>query len=198
MSATDFLKDYWPHLTFIIASAVGLYRWRKSELRHSDVLDWSNHCIAVSQTTYLILRRCLDDGATDQQKIQELAVEASILVEQGRLLFKNVEGKEDLKGYGREKPSAYQGIRPKILDWMLLIHEAANSWSNASESDKEMMLSAVGEAERNFVSLAQLEVGRARTAHLKTREPGDGSPLALSLLKLRTAIRETKGQSGQS
>ncbi len=201
MISLGFLKDYWPHLTFFIASATGLYKWRKGELRHNDVLDWSNRCIAVSQTTHLVMCRNLDvptsEQHSDQQKIKELSIEASVLVEQGRLLFKNVEGKGSLKGYGRDKSPAYRGIRPKILDWVLLIHEAAQAWENADVSRRRSILLAVEDAERNFVSLAQFEVGRSRTAHFKTSEPGDGSPLALSLSKQRAPIRSTRGQGGQ-
>jgi hypothetical protein len=172
LTIIQFATEFWPHITFVIASAVGLYRWRVSELRHSDALAWSNRCIEVLQRTYLKMKAAVSGLPISNDDFQGLADEASILVEQGRLLFRNVRN-----GYGKDKPTAYQGLRPKILDWVLCVHEAASRWEAASSAERTLLLHAVETAERNFVSLAQREVGRARTSSKFTRAAGDGMPL---------------------
>ena len=184
MSLLELFTEFWPQLTFLLASAVGLYQWRSNELRHGDVLAWSDRSIDVLQRIYLLMRSDSEDDADCRKTLSSLSVEASILVEQGRLRFKNIK-KGSLKRYGSEKPLAYQGIRPTILDWLLCVHEAAARWQTAKQDERKLLLKAVEIAERNFVSLAQSEVGRARTSSKSTREPGEGLPLEKVLAKLR-------------
>jgi hypothetical protein len=126
----------------------------------------------------------MTDPSHSSDEFQRLSEDASILVEQGRLLFKNIR-KGGLSEYGKEKPFAYQGIRPTILDWILRVHEAASRWEAASGAERVLLLLAVEMAERNFVSLAQREVGRARTSSKFTREPGHHLPLDKVLAELK-------------
>lgn len=184
MTIIRFAMDFWPHITFIIASAVGLYRWRVNELRHSDALAWSNRCIEVLQRTYLRMKASSSGLPTSSDEFQRLSEEASILLEQGRLLFRNIRSGHG-KAYGTQKPYAYQGLRPGILDWVLCVHEASSRWEVSSAQERTLLMLAVETAKRNFVSLAQQEVGRAKTSSKFTREAGDGSPLETLIEQLK-------------
>src|ERR1043165_4522449 len=66
-------------------------QWRERQLRQDDVLRWANEVIRAQQTLYLTL--FLGDGTFDRQAaratLARVAVETSVLVEQGRLFFRN-------------------------------------------------------------------------------------------------------------
>lgn len=161
-----------------VLTAVALYAswrsWRRSELRRDDVLEWANRAIAALQNVRLIsgtIRAHLDPEDARQRMI-ELAVETSILVEQGRLFFRNTRSR-----YGKWKPSAYRGSRPVILDQLVLGHQIACAWPAASADDRDRIAVVADDVLRIFVSLIQKEVGRERTASADTRRGGKSADL---------------------
>ncbi len=102
--------------------------------------------------------------------------ETSILVERGRLFFRNARS-----GHGRHKPHAYRGKRPEILDQLVIAHQIACTWPDADSDRRRMMGVVASDVLRRFVSLVQMEVGRTRTASADTRRRGDGADLDMRL-----------------
>jgi hypothetical protein len=168
-------------------------QWRERKLRQDDVLKWSNDVIRVLQTIYVVC--FLGEGAVDgrpaKEMLRELAIDASVLVQQGRLFFKNTPDAT----YGAERHPAYRGYRPMLLDPIVVAHQVAARWPGAGEEDRLRMTLVAEDCVRRFVSMAQLEVGRGRTAHEDTARKGEGEPVDALLGLIRAeriaALRES-------
>jgi hypothetical protein len=164
--------------------AAGWYTWRKKELRRDDVLAWSNEVIGSLQTLLLItiLKHPPLSEQDAQQKLAAIIFETSILVERGRLFFRN----EIADSHGSKKLPAYQGYRPEILDQIVIAHQISCEWTNASADDRLRMRSIAETCLKKFVSLAQKEVGRGRTASADTSK---GEMVSTSSIYLAKSIQ---------
>jgi hypothetical protein len=158
----------------IIAAIVAIYvrwkRWRESQLRLNEVLSWSNEVIHELQTLVLLcqLSETDLDPAWAKERLQTALFNSSILIERGRLFFKN------RGNHGQSKWSAYRGNRPKILDPIVTAHQIAFCMRSGVDNDRRRRMWSVAEdCRKEFVSLAQKEVGRARTVSVDTSRPGN-------------------------
>src|SRR6185312_15285366 len=115
----------WEFLAAVVSAFVALIglvvAWRKareSALRKEDVHSWSNDVIRNLQALVLICQRRNGSLSPDAErtKLVDIFFETSVLAEQGRLFFKN----EAVGKYGLDKPEAYRGKRPEILDQILV------------------------------------------------------------------------------
>jgi hypothetical protein len=178
-------------------AACGLFfAWRQSRegtLRRADVLRWAEDAIDQLQTLLVIC--VLNEGelepAFEREKLAAIMLTTSTLAERGRLFFKN-EIRSD--GHGQDKEAAYQGYRPKILDQLVVAHQIARHWPQANADDRKIMLILAQDAARTFVSLAQQEVGRSKTASAVTKRAGDGRDLD-ELVKEFNRARLEQGSS---
>lgn len=166
--------------------AFGYYQWRKSQLRRDDVLSWANEVITALQSMLLICTLGKDklDEEVAKAKISDLIFDTSILIEKGRLFFKN----EVVDEFGAKKYPAYRGYRPEILDPIVVAYQIACEWRSADEEGRLRMRVLSGESLKKFVSLAQKEVGRNRTISAEGRRKGDG----LHLRHLLNGVAESK------
>ncbi|MEI9852546.1 MAG: hypothetical protein WDN24_18700 [Sphingomonas sp.] len=161
-----------------LATAIALLAtwlsWRRSELRRDDVHDWANEAIAAMQTIRLICagRRTAMTPEEARTRLTQLAVDTSVLVERGRLFFRNARSWD-----GRHLPRAYRGKRPEILDQLVVAHQIACAWPGANPEERVRMALVSEDVLRTFVTLMQAEVGRSRTASAGTRRRGDGADL---------------------
>jgi hypothetical protein len=159
-----------------LVAVTGLYfvwkRWRNDALRTDDVLAWANETISALQSIVLIceLAGSQSDDEPTKSRLTEVAFSTSILIERGRLFFLN----EKAGNFGEEKEAAYRGYRPMILDPILVAHQIARAWGEADKNQRSQMRSLAVVCLKKFVSLAQKEVGRNRTASSDTRLGGDG------------------------
>ena len=158
----------------IVALFASWRSWRKSELRREDVLAWANQSIAAMQSVRLITasnRLALSEEEA-RSRLKELMFETSILVERGRLFFRNA-------GMGRRRrlARAYHGKRPEVLDQLVVAHQIACTWPGAPPEERRKIGMVAEDVLRRFVSLVQTEVGRVRTASADTRRKGDGADL---------------------
>jgi hypothetical protein len=162
---------------FVAACAltVGWLQWRERQLRQDDVLKWANEVIRAHQTLYLtlFLGEPAFDRATTRTMLSKIAVDTSVFVEQGRLFFKNTPH----SSHGIDRHPAYRGYRPKILDPIVVAHQIACQWEGAAEDERERMILVAEDCVRSFVSMAQREVGRGRTAHMASAIRGEGEKL---------------------
>jgi len=169
-----------PQLFFATASLLlaigGLFltwiRWRQSELRREEVLSWADDCIQCLQTLFLV--SLLKEPILNSEKVEEIRLktifDTSTLIERGRLFFKN----EIVDEYGSEKLPAYRGYRPRILDHLVIAHQIARFWPESSEEEIRRRTAVAESCLKNFVSLAQKEVGRERAASVEAMKGGDG------------------------
>jgi hypothetical protein len=152
-----------------IVAAVGIwFKWRQSELRRmeselriKEVFQWSNDVIAKLATLRLyILKSFYQDTDVLKISIEKLSLDTTILIEHGRIFFKNTE----------------EGVRPKILDSIVLAHKLALRISvNSSSIDKQeraRMFQLADRCVKEFVLYAQEEVGRQRVVSDKAARAG--------------------------
>lgn len=156
----------------IVGLIAGWVHWRRTELRKEDVLAWANDVIESLQNLALVLTLKENNLSSDRakQRIEDIIFKTSTLVERGRLFFQN----QKVDDWGKEKPSAYQGYRPIILDQIVIAHQVACAWADADDHKRERMKAVSLSALREFVSLVQKEVGRGRTASADTQRGGSG------------------------
>ncbi|MBK6800125.1 hypothetical protein [Novosphingobium sp.] len=205
--------EAWAAVVSVAVAALTLagtwWGWRTRELRHDEVLAWSQEAIAALQTLCLLCRRDLNRADVEADSYEAIWFSTSILIERGRLFFRNAQAKgysrhkatayqgyrteildqlliahleaiwfstlnliergrlffrnAQAKGYGRHKETAYQGYRTEILDQLLIAHLIAGGFPDALDEDRTKMSRLAEKCRARFVSLAQKEVGRART-----------------------------------
>ena len=176
---------------FIALAAVMLVwlQWRERQFRKDDVLKWSNEVIRALQTLYLVasLAERGFDAKTAKALLRAIAIDTSVLVEQGRLFFRNASDPE----HGKDKYPAYRGYRPELLDPIVIAHQIACEWEQADREARQRMALVAEDGVRRFVSLAQKEVGRSRTVSRETAKGGKG----LSLAEMMTAVGEPRLKS---
>jgi hypothetical protein len=110
---------------------------RESALRRGDVLAWANEVICALESLLLVsmLNASQLDASVAKSKLSEVIFNTAILVERGRMFFKNMV----VDDYGSEKQSAYRGYRPKILDPIVVAHQIACGWGDADEETRLRM-----------------------------------------------------------
>jgi len=172
----EFLAALVSALVALIGLLIGWRRARESALRREEVLAWSNRVIENMQGLSLICQghRGLLTPEAESAKLLEIYFATSVLAEQGRLFFKNVAD----AAYGATKEEAYRGRRPEVLDEVLVAHQIAGAYGTADHESRVRMRCVIEDAVRRFVTLAQKEVGRSRTASTATSKGGTGSSLA--------------------
>lgn len=182
-----------------ILTALALFAgWRsnrKSELRREDVSDWANEAITALQTLLLI---CIHGDppipAAEADRLRvDLLIQTSVLTERGRLFFRNA----GPYWVGRDKPRAYRGKRPEVLDQLVTAHQIACRWPHAGDEERVRLRLVAEECLKQFVSLIQREVGRSRTVSADTRRRGTGVHLAERIAEIpqdRIASAWTQGK----
>ncbi|RYD48309.1 MAG: hypothetical protein EOP60_15920 [Sphingomonadales bacterium] len=155
---------------------------RRNELRREDVLDWANESITALQTLLLISihgEPPIPAAEADRRRV-DLLIQTSVLVERGRLFFRNA----GPYSVGKEKHRAYRGKRPEILDQLVAAHQIACRWPSANNEERLRMRLVAEDCLKQFVSLVQQEVGRSRTASSDTRRGGTGAMLGARMSEL--------------
>lgn len=170
----------------VLATALGLVlasipiagswiAWRRQELRREDVHNWAKDAVRSMQSVVVL---CADwgpqvDEEYRKRELTRLAIDLSCLLEQGRLFFQN-----EKTGWGAEKEPTYQGLRPRILDQLLVGYCVASGWERFG-AKKGHAARVAENAEKAFLSLAQQEVGRKKTASAYNREGGESVDIKL-------------------
>ena len=168
-----------------IALFAGWRSNRKNELRREDVLDWANESITALQTLLLLCIHAepqIPAAEGDRRRV-DLLIQTSVLVERGRLFFRNA-GPHSV---GREKHRAYRGKRPEILDQLVAAHQIVRRWPGAGDEERARMRLVAEDCLKQFVSMVQQEVGRSRTASADTRRGGKGALLGQRMSELDQA-----------
>ena len=155
-------------------------KYKISYLRKDDVLKWSSECIYVMHRLFLV--SCSGKKFLTDEEIRKIRFETMIitstLIDRGRLFFKN----EIIDDYGKEKHAAYRGYRPRILDPLVIFHQVAEYWPSGQRDMSMKRCVILHDCLRDFVSLAQKEVGRDRAASSEALKGGNGVHLP-TLLK---------------
>ncbi len=124
---------------------------RLEGLRLDEVATWAERSISALQRVVLMTGNYPSSVEDRDRALRELGVELSVLVEVGRMFFRN----DVSSGYGNHKEPAYRGLRPLLLDHVLLSHEVCRAWLGGNETDRERLSLAACMAERRFVSLVR-------------------------------------------
>lgn len=157
---------------------------RAHDLRVDEVLSWGKDAIDAVQSVYLLCSTTALDESEQRTHLFELGMRCSILLEQGRLFFKN----QIVNDWGNQKEKAYKGYRPVILDQLLISHLVAIRWSDLG-ADQEFGAKIAEKAAKKLVSLLQAEVGRSETAATETGLGGRGIALEELIEAERTQMK---------
>lgn len=176
------LSDPIKIITALIALFGLAFTWRKfreDSLRRGEVLAWADDCIMTFEN--LIVGAILFDQPVfkeeSRKRIIDAAFEAPALIERGRIFFKN----QPFRSFGQEKPPAYRGLRPKILDPLVAAHQIAVRFIDSDEEARIRLQLVAEDYLKAFVSLVQTEIGRERTAAAETKQAGAGFELQAAL-----------------
>src|SRR5262249_37745562 len=145
---------------------------RNSELRREDALAWANESITELQVLRLLVDPTIVTLPEPAKlaRLAEIAIRTSVLVERGRLFFRN----EVNDAHGQEKRSAYRGYGPRTLARRVRAPQIAWRGPAATADDRQRMALVAVDSVQEFVSLTQDEVGRERTASKYTKKGGEG------------------------
>lgn len=169
------LADY---ATALIALA-GLWfvwrDWRQRTLRQTEILEWANRVISSLESLLIVTTHYnhLPNRQMSDDKIDTIMFETAIETERGRIFFRNQVTDE----YGKEKEKAYRGYRPRILDPIVTAHQVALRWHSASPQTRLALAVVAEDCLKRFVSLAQMEVGRSKSASAEPSKGGAGARL---------------------
>lgn len=155
---------------------------QERQVRQGEVLLWVDEATSSLQTLVLSTDEGLRGFLPAEQVREELRLVSrrlSILAERGRIFFKNVDD-----SHGQEKDAAYRGLRPEILDQLVVAFSVARSWGGATGDDQHKMRYLAVLCQKRFTSLAQLEVGRSRVASADASKAGRGRQLAVRLSEI--------------
>lgn len=160
----------------VALTLAGFYMtWRRFQgesLRSRDVALWADRAIAVLMTVELCAAP--ENPVTEGERSKRLTdayVQASTLVEQGRLFFRNVSD-APLAKIG----DTYAGRRPRVLDPLVVAHKIAARLLVGTVGDPALYRVAQ-EQRRLFVRAVQHEIGRRQSASWEARRAGETSDL---------------------
>ncbi|MCP5432625.1 MAG: hypothetical protein H6923_05060 [Alphaproteobacteria bacterium] len=116
------------------------------------VLDWGDRAVAEMSRAYEVVKARPPDAPAEV--MESMAILAG-LVDQGRMFFKN----DESSGIGKEKPSAYRGHRPKVLDYIVAAYDALARFEPGLGSEAAGAITAeLWENKRHFVSQLRDEI----------------------------------------
>jgi hypothetical protein len=162
-------------LVFSVRAASRQRRLERETLRlqrDSDVIAWSNSCLANLCQAELLMRPEYAAVSTEndfEKRRYESLADLSCSIDRGRLYFPN----RDADKYGLERERAYQGKRHAVLDrlvWVYdLLHEKISYRAPADPVSREALRDQAIKFKREFISEVQSEVDpRRRVEFLHT------------------------------
>lgn len=182
--------EAWTGVGSFLLAVFGLmgawWGWRSKEFRREEVVQWGLEAVGCMQTIELLSQKLRANHGDDDAAMRAQAIQLSVLIEQGRLFFRNTV--ED--DHGAEKEPAYRGYRPVILDQLVIGFEVATHYPGAPISDREKIASVMVKARGRFVSLLQQEVGRARVRSYDAARKGKGVHLPTLLALEHAQIKQ--------
>ncbi len=175
-----------------LAGVIGIWftyaSWKTKELRNDEIFEWSMTAIDILQRTYRHIVALRDSSAprADAALFFELHLQSSVMVEKGRMFFRNV-NRDDT----RDGPNAYQGRRPIILDCLVANSQICQIAPGLHDQPSLAALARISERyTRQFIDLAQQEVGRSKAPLSGAAAAGTGvdvrGELALALAAVQS------------
>ena len=159
----------------------------RASFKTDEVRHWAKECITTLQGIAVLTNTPV--GVPDKDlRLANLAISSSVLLEQGRLYFKN----RHRSAFGTEKHPAYRGFRPAILDELLVAHQVALRYSSLSRDEQAVAGPIAQSCERRFVSLVQMEVGRIAAASRYNEKAGQGLDLDWLIAQARAEGKVTR------
>jgi hypothetical protein len=127
----EWIKALAPVGTLLVGTAGFYLAWksrRESQLRQADVLKWSLETIRLLQEVVLATDKgYAEPGLVTEEFCKALSASGdalSVAAEQGRLFFRNIPN-----SHGNKKEPAYRGLRPEILDQLIIAAQICREFS---------------------------------------------------------------------
>jgi len=120
-------------LTSIVGVLIGEWRHRSSFRLawYKEVVAWARECVRVLSAAHeLSVAHIVDETYMARRRHEILEVLTS-LIDEGRFLFEN----DRSTGHGADKPYAYQGHRPDLLNYLVGAYDAIRATDFHSDVD---------------------------------------------------------------
>jgi hypothetical protein len=149
-------------VTAILATFLSVITYRLSfRMARNDLLfevrAWGDEVVDLLSRAFLLCELNPAKSPAEFFEIRhELIHESSALLDRGRFFFPNVYKEQ----FGTNKPEAFRGIRPQILDLMKLVYELTRSIDYSAEGTNinGELRKAFIEVKRYFISIIQRAV----------------------------------------
>jgi hypothetical protein len=120
---------------------------RTRQQYNADLRSWANDCIATLCDAVSVARQIEIDGT----KLSDVISRLSAQVDQGRLFFPNPR----LDDHDSDSEEAFQGYRPRVLDWLFFGFEVCCSIRTAPDPEAGAALFLL---QRGFTTDAQIAI----------------------------------------
>ncbi|HEY5347885.1 MAG TPA: hypothetical protein VIJ72_06805 [Rhizomicrobium sp.] len=114
-----------------------------------EVLNWGGKAVDSLSVAHTFAKHGFEIGEVGERKRKSILADISSLADRGRFFFEN-------KPHGRfgiEKPTAYRGIRPDLLTYLIRAYQALENLPSGMKS--ENISEQIFEQKRQFVSELQ-------------------------------------------
>lgn len=118
---------------------------RARQQYNSDLRNWAKECIEILSELDHFLRGF---AQPEIQAIRQLSWRLSATAYEGRLFFPNKEA-----NHGREKDHAFQGFRPRVLDWLIYAYDLSLAVNTLPDDEAALIINKL---KRGFTSDIQV------------------------------------------
>ena len=148
------LRDLISGLALVVSLGVVL----RTELRarndfkvawYREVVSWARDCVRSMSAAHELCASHITDQKYISDQRHKVLGDLTSLIDEGRFLFEN----DRSVRIGMEKPRAYQGARPRIIDYLVLAYDRIREMdADADPNVREFFCSHIIDAKRHFVS----------------------------------------------
>jgi hypothetical protein len=163
--------------------------WRLEIDQYGEIHEWGAGAKAWGGRVLTIISQMQSNSDAKAEDRQMLLCHLSALIDEGRWIFPNT----DFETYGQNKEFAYAGIRQRILDDLVYIHDI---YRDRALFGRPMTPKDISDLRRDFVSELQAQVNPDRTLFedIKSRrEKAGGEAPVIEFAKQQAPKASRKG-----
>ncbi len=119
---------------------------------YREVVSWARDCVRSLSAAHELCADHITDQSYISDQRHKVLGDLTSLIDEGRFLFEN----DRSVRIGMDKPRAYQGARPRIMDYLVLAYDRIREMDAGSDAAvREVYCSHIIDAKRRFVSDVQ-------------------------------------------
>ena len=137
-------------VTSISSIVFGEWRYRTSfKLAwYKEVVSWARECVQSLSSAHEICASHNKDIEYIKVRRSEILEKITSLIDEGRFVFENDRDND----HGRDKPYAYQGYRPDLMDYLLITYNILSKIDPGDGEIRPQLCAELIDQKREFVS----------------------------------------------